>query len=117
MDFTKLVQTTAAQLAKTLASEVVNCSHTYTDGGQERTQTFDAIEGNVSQSSIFKLEGKFDRELKTLTVGLDKLDFYEMRPGEQIATRKGEDAARTRTVLDIAISHGLAVITVERQYE
>jgi len=112
-----MVQGVTAQLATILASEVVACSHTYTDGGQDRTQTFDAIEGNVKSSSVFALEGKFDRELKTLTVGTDKLDPYEMRPGEQIATRKGEDSARTRTILDVAISHGLAVITVERQYE
>lgn len=112
-----MVQGVTAQLAGILASEVVACSHTYQDSGTDRTQTFDAIEGNVKSNSVFALEGKFDRQLKTLTVGTDKLDPYEIRPGEEIITRKGEDAAKRRTILDVAISHGLAVITVERQYE
>ena len=117
MDFAAIVQSAATSIAAMIPSEVVTVTHTYTDNGQTRSQTFDAIEGNVKGNSVFKLEGKLDREVKTLTVGTDKIDPYDIRPGEVVTTRKGDSTAKTRTIVDVETSHGLMVLTVERQYE
>jgi hypothetical protein len=103
----------AAQIPDT----IVTVTHAYTDNGQARSQTFDAIEGEVKSNSVFKLEGKLDREVKTLLAKRTALDTYEIRPGEIVTTREGDATAKTRTIVDVAYTPASVLLTVERQYE
>ena len=103
--------------ASQVPDTVVTVTHTYTDNGVDRSQTFEAIEGNVKANSVFKMDGKLDREVKTLTVKASAVDAYDIRPGEIVTTREGDKAAKTRTIVNVEPSKGAIILTVERQYE
>lgn len=114
---TDQIEATLGIYAVQLSETIVSCTHAYTDDGGAHSQTFDAIEGNVKANSVFRLEGKLDAEVKTLTVIASALDPYDIRPGEIVTTREGDETAKTRTILDVEVSRGFVVLTVARQYE
>jgi hypothetical protein len=99
----------AEQIAATLAAmglqvpeAVVSCAHPFADSaGNPQTQTFDAIESEMTAKQQISLFGTLDNKASTLTI--DLLRFPMMvypKSGDRITKRKGDAAATKHVVME-----------------
>jgi hypothetical protein len=85
--------------ARVFPSAVVSCSHTYTDGGSTRSQTFTAIRGALTAQQNINITGSATTESYILTVDIAALDIVKPAEGDRITVQYGDDAATSHTVI------------------
>ena len=103
----------AEQMAATLAVQreqipeaVVSCTHAYCDdGGTTRTQTFDAIESQMTARQVLSAFGSLANRVFSLTVDITgerargNLTVLP-KAGDRITKRRGDDPATNHIIID-----------------
>ncbi len=88
--------------AATFPAAVVSCAHPFADSaGNPQTQTFDAIESEMTAKQQISLFGTLDNKASTLTI--DLLRFPMMvypKSGDRITKRKGDATATKHVVME-----------------